>query len=131
MADAKKPRVRKAETVKEKVAKQSTKKPTTTSKPKKSARVMKVTKKATKPFGLLAWPLKLRPVKFVFRTLGRILFPKYFRNSFKELKEVTWPARRESWKLTFAVLIFAIGFGAFITITDIIFDKVIRRIVLR
>lgn len=131
MVDAKKPRVRKTETVKERVAKQSKKATTESKRSRKSDTAVKVAKKASKPFRFLGWPFRLKPVRFVFRVIGRIIFPRYFRNSFKELRQVTWPSRKETWKSTFAVLIFAVGFGAFITITDIVFDKIIRRIVLR
>src|SRR4051812_21363924 len=53
-----------------------------------------------------------------FRFIGRILFPAYFRNSWRELRQVTWPNWRESRQLTFAVLVFAIVFGATIAVVD-------------
>jgi len=85
----------------------------------------------SRPFRFLAWPFTKKPVKFVFRWLGRILWPRYFRNSFREIRQVTWPTRKETWKMTFAVLIFAIVFGAFAQLTDYGFDKIIKRIVFR
>jgi len=125
MADAKKPRIRKTETVRELTEKQAKKAEAAQTSEKGRAR--KHAKKAASKFSFLLWPFRLRPVRF----LGRILIPKYFRNSFKELRLVTWPSRRETWSLTFAVLMFAVAFGAFITLIDIVFDKVIKRIVLR
>lgn len=84
----------------------------------------KLTGKASKPLrGLARFKL--------FRVLGRILVPTYLRNSWKELKLVTWPSWKESRQLTFAVLVFAIVFGAAIAIVDYGLDKVFRNILLK
>lgn len=129
MAD-KKPRVRKAETVRERNEKATQKAEANANKVKKQP-VRKAARAVRRPLSVVAKPFKVRPVRFVFRWLGKILLPKYFRNAYKELRQVKWPSRRETWKLTFAVLIFAVAFGFFVTITDYGLDKVIRRIVLR
>jgi len=134
MADKKQPRVRKIETVRERNEKATLKASEDASKTKKQP-VRKVARAVGKPLsrpaGIIAKPFKVRPVRFVFRWLGRILLPRYFRNAFKELRQVTWPTRRNTWKLTFAVLIFAVVFGFLVTLTDYGLDKVIKRIVLR
>ncbi len=129
-ADAKKPRVRKVETVRERNEKAALK---AESAAQKSGRrpVRRTLGGITKPLGVIAKPLNVRPVRFVLRWIGLILFPRYFRNSFKELRQVTWPGRKETWKLTFAVLVFAVVFSLFIGVVDFGLDKVIRRIVLR
>lgn len=129
MAD-KQPRVRKIETVRERNEKATLKATADASKVKKRP-LRRAARTVGKPLGVVARPFKVRPVRFVFRWIGRILWPRYFRNAFKELRQVTWPSRRETWKLTFAVLIFATVFGLLVTITDFGLDKVIRRIVLR
>lgn len=67
----------------------------------------------------------------IFRFIGRILYPKYIRNSWKELKLVHWPSWKESRKLTFAVLVFAVIFGVFIAILDFGLDKLFRNILLK
>ena len=130
----KQPRVRKVETLRERNEKVALKAQAKAGKTKKRL-LRKAAATAVKPLKapakLIAKPFKLRPVRFVFRWLGRILWPRYFRNSFKELRQVTWPSRRETWKLTFAVLTFAVVFGFLVTLTDYGLDKVIRRIVLR
>jgi preprotein translocase SecE subunit len=127
-------RVRKTETVRERAAKETAKVEAKASKVPKR-RVRRAASAAARPFKrparVVAWPFRLRPVRFVGRILGRILWPKYFRNSWKELRQVTWPTRRETWKLTFAVLIFAILFGLSAAGVDFVLDKVIRRIVFR
>lgn len=77
-----------------------------------------------------------RPFRPVARTkpaklLGKILFPAYFRNSLRELKLVTWPNWKQSRQLTFAVLVFAVIFGAAIAVVDYGLDKVFRSILLK
>lgn len=130
MADKKQPRVRKIETVRERNEKASLKAEIDANKVKKQP-IRKTARAIGKPLGVVAKPFKVRPVRFVFRWLGRILLPRYFRNAFKELRQVTWTSRKQTWKLTFAVLIFAVVFGFLVTITDYGLDKVIKRIVLR
>ena len=76
----------------------------------------------TRALGWLKPPLRL---------IGKIIFPAYFRNSWRELKLVTWPSWRESRRLTFAVLIFAIVFGAAIAVVDFGLDKAFRAILLK
>src|SRR3712207_6630154 len=66
-------------------------------------------KRTTKPvFGPLGAALSLIFRTKPFRLLGRILIPRYIRNSWRELKLVTWPNRQLSFRLTFAVIVFAI-----------------------
>jgi preprotein translocase SecE subunit len=129
----KKPRVRKAETVRERNEKVAIKAGLDSSKVKKRpvARAAKIVAAPLRPLAVLAKPFKIRPVKFVLKWISLILLPRYFRNSFRELRQVTWPDRRQTWKLTFSVLIFAVVFGFLVTLTDYGLDKVIRRIVLR
>ncbi|OGL29704.1 preprotein translocase subunit SecE [Candidatus Saccharibacteria bacterium RIFCSPHIGHO2_02_FULL_47_12] len=73
----------------------------------------------------------VKPLR-VFRFLGvfRFLVPKYFRNSWLELKQVTWPSRKETWQLTFAVFTFAVIFGLLVGVTDYGLDKIFKRILL-
>jgi preprotein translocase SecE subunit len=66
-----------------------------------------------------------------FRILGRILLPSYFRNSFRELKLVTWPGRRESLRLTSAVLVFSVIFGGIVAIVDFGLDKLFKELILK
>lgn len=66
-----------------------------------------------------------------FRLLGRVLFPKYFRNSYRELRQVKWPDSRESRQLTFAVLAFAIVFGVLVAVVDFGLDKLFRGVLLK
>jgi preprotein translocase SecE subunit len=66
-----------------------------------------------------------------FKFLGHLLWPAYFRNSWKELKQVTWPNRRESAQLTTAVIIFATVFGIMIAIVDFGLDRLFKQVLLK
>lgn len=75
-----------------------------------------------------------KPFRAVGRTLkwlGRHIVPRYFRNAFTTLREVTWPNRKETRQLTVAVVLFAIIFAALITAVDYGLDKVFKRILLK
>jgi preprotein translocase SecE subunit len=49
----------------------------------------------------------------------------------QELRLVTWPNWKQSRQLTFAVLVFAVIFGAAIAVVDYGLDKVFRNILLK
>ena len=88
-----------------------------------------------RPLGRLgSWFVGLKavkPFKKPVRIIGRVLFPAYFRNSWKELKQVTWPSWKESRQLTYAVLIFAVIFGATIALVDYGLDKAFKDFLLK
>ncbi|MBX4201521.1 preprotein translocase subunit SecE [Candidatus Saccharibacteria bacterium] len=66
--------------------------------------------------------------------LGRGLYwitPKYFINSWHEVRKVVWPSRKETWRLTLAVFIFAIVFGALVAIVDKGLDTLFKDLVLK
>lgn len=82
----------------------------------------------------VAWPFKksfgyLGRFK-TFRIIGKILLPTYFRNSWREIKLVTWPDRRTSIRLTLAVLAFAIVFGALVATLDFGLSNLFKVIIL-
>lgn len=54
----------------------------------------------------------------------------YFRGSWRELKRVTWPGRKESWIMTFGVIVFTLLFTAYTTGLDFILERVVRQIFL-
>jgi preprotein translocase SecE subunit len=66
-----------------------------------------------------------------FRIIGLILVPPYFRNSWKELRQVTWTKPKESIRLTFAVVVFATVFGALVAALDFGLDKVFKEVLLK
>ncbi|HET6924667.1 MAG TPA: preprotein translocase subunit SecE [Candidatus Saccharimonadales bacterium] len=65
------------------------------------------------------------------RFLGRLLGLRYLRDSWRELKLVAWPSRRQSRQLTFAVIIFSVIFGGLIAIVDYGLDKLFKHIILK
>src|SRR5437868_10331118 len=85
-----------------------------------------------RPIGkLLKAFFTLPPFRFlgkILRPLGKILFLGQLKDSWAELRQVTWPTWGQSYQLTFAVLIFAIVFGAAIAGVDYVLDKAFRHI---
>jgi preprotein translocase subunit SecE len=65
-----------------------------------------------------------------FLNKKRKFIPSYFRESWQELKLVTWPNRKETIKLTFAVFIFATFFAIFVTVIDFGLDKIFKQLIL-
>lgn len=65
-----------------------------------------------------------------FLNKPRHIIPKFFRDSWKELKLVTWPNRSETFRLTIAVFIFAIILAIFVASIDWVLTKLFREILL-
>jgi preprotein translocase SecE subunit len=129
VAETSKPKrriVKKAETVREKTEKSALPKPE-----KKTGVLRLALRYIGAPFRWIGKTLaKLGRFK-PLRVLGRILWPTYFRNSWKELRQVTWPTRRETWQLTFAVIIFSIIFGLLIAVVDYGLDKGFKQLIIK
>lgn len=88
---------------------------------KKDETVKEKVAKATSPKVAKSTPSFLRP----FIALGI-----YFKGAWEELKQVRWPTRRATWKLTGAVLAFTAFFVAFILLLDGAF-KYLFELILR
>lgn len=77
------------------------------------------------------------PVKLPDNTAGRVLstrvriVPMYFRESWAEIKLVTWPNRSETIRLTLAVFIFAIIFAAIVAFLDTAIDKIFKELIIK
>jgi preprotein translocase SecE subunit len=77
-------------------------------------------------------PIKTLKKPFVFIMRGlKWIIPSYFINSWRELRLVHWPNRRETWRLTLAVFIFAIVFGALVAGVDKALDEMFKKLVLK
>ena len=76
-------------------------------------------------------PYTFKFIGKVLSLIGKVLLPVYVRNSWKELKLVTWPSLKLSRQLTFAVLMFAVVFGAAIAGVDWGLDKLFRQVLLK
>lgn len=110
-------------TVREKAEKAQT----NTDKPARKQPVRKAATRASRPFKRVGKAFDRQP----FRFIGRILYPRFLRNAIKELRLVTWPDRKQTRQLTFAVLMFAVVFGVTIAIVDYGLDKLFRAIILK
>ncbi|MGH7195368.1 MAG: preprotein translocase subunit SecE [Candidatus Saccharimonadales bacterium] len=75
-----------------------------------------------------------KPLKVVLRPIGKILLkitPKYFRNAFNELRQVTWPNRKQSRQMTTAVVVFSIFFAVAISFLDYGLNIVFKKVFLK
>ena len=63
-----------------------------------------------------------KPIKEV-KLLARpfVALGRYIRDSWQELRQVRWPDRKTTWKMTFAVLIYCAIMMAFILLLDTLF----------
>lgn len=128
---SRKPRIRKAPlTQREKTEQERTKAQTTTKRAKiKGSAGTKI--KSTSSFLGQEYYIPMPENRFGrFLNKRRRIIPKYFRDSWAELKLVTWPGRKETWRLTFAVFVFAIVFGVLVAIVDKGLDTLFRDIIL-
>jgi preprotein translocase SecE subunit len=74
--------------------------------------------------------LAAKPVRLVGRVISWIV-PSYFINAWREVRQVHWPNRRETWRLTLAVFIFAVIFGAMVAGVDKGLDEIFKKVVLK
>ena len=99
-------------------------------------RIRKAATSAAKPAGTVSRVLKTefhilpRSENPGFFTKSRKATPSYFAKSLAELKNVTWPGRKETWKLVFAVFFFAITLGVFIALLDYGLEKLFKEVIL-
>ncbi len=104
----------------------------------KTKRIRRAATAAAKPVGKVRQAIKQEfhviPQKqggfLGFLSKSRRLTPRYISDSLKELKFVTWPGRKETWKLVFAVFLFAIVLGLFISVLDFGLEKLLREVIL-
>lgn len=136
MADKKKPArkstrvLKKTQTVRERAEKAT--------EPKKVRRINRAGRAAAKPFkavhqiGKKEFYLPMPQNKIgTFLNKRRSPIPKYFRESWAEVRQVHWPDWRTTVRLTIAVFIFAILFGLLVAVTDYGLDKVLKQLILK
>ena len=113
-ADPTKPKTQTKPTeTKTKIAKTQAKQQTKLAKTKAKAAKAKIKAKANTPE---------KPLKQVF-ILARpfVALGRYLRNSWRELRQVRWPNRKATWKMTLAVLVYCAIFIIFIMLLDALF----------
>lgn len=82
------------------------------------------------PLSFLLAPFRTKPARFVGKILATVFLINYFASSWRELKAVEWPNKRETARLTVAVFIFSIIFGTLVSLTDYGLDKIFHKILL-
>lgn len=131
----KKPKVvarRKAESVRERAEKVQKKKAV-------EPRRRKVATAAAKPAKGLKNVLvkEYHPIKLPDNKAGRALtkrrswVPTYFIASWRELRQVVWPTKRQAASLTFAVIAFSVAIAIIVRILDYGFEKLFRGVILK
>ena len=70
------------------------------------------------------------PARFIKKILSWLV-PRYFVNSWRELRLVQWPNRRETRRLTLAVFIFSLIFGAMVAGVDKGLDDLLKKVILK
>ena len=128
-------RVKNPESFREKAVRSSAPKPNKNRVKSVPKTVVQASKTVTKPFKDVIYKIgKTKTGKLLkkpLRLLSIILLIPYFRGSFSELKQVTWPSFAQSRRLTFAVLAFAIVFGAAIAGLDVVLSKIFKQILIK
>lgn len=86
-------------------------------KPNKLTRAeRKAAKLATKKSG------EERPIKNYFILVRPFIrLGRYLRDSWREIRQVRWPNRKATWKMTLAVLVYVALFMIFLTLIDMLF----------
>ena len=76
------------------------------------------------------------PLKLKDHRLGRLLnkrvriVPKFVRESWQEIRLVTWPNARQTFSLTMAVFIFSVVFAVIVGVIDYGLDKLFREVII-
>lgn len=68
-------------------------------------------------------PKPLRVLTAPFRALGR-----YLRDSWHEIRQVRWPDRRLTWKMTLSVIVYVVIFSVIIMLLDMFFSFIFNLI---
>jgi preprotein translocase subunit SecE len=128
-AGSKKPRtLKKNQTVRERAASAQAEKP---KRLRNKARnfvgpLKKVRKHGKKEFHL---PLPDNKVGRFLRRRVRFM-PKFVREAWAEIRLVTWPNRKDTFRLTMAVFIFAVIFASIVGLLDFGLDKLFKEVLL-
>ena len=99
--------------------------------PKMSKYAAKVTgvrtvKKGKKPAPKFA---QILAKLFKFIAAPFVALSKYLMDSWRELKLVRWPTRKETWKMTGAVIAFSVGFATLILLLDGLFNWIFKTLI--
>ncbi len=131
VAENKKRQVKKAETVRERSARSS-------AQPEKNAKAKRVVRAAKKPISNVTKASKkeYHPIKLPNNKVGKFLnkrariMPRYFTNAWAEIKQVKWPNRKDTTRMTISVISFAVVFGGVVFVLDYGLDILFKQILL-
>ena len=84
-------------------------------------------KQATEAAKKVAKPAR-KPLIIIF--LPFIALGRYFRNSWRELRQVEWPSRRATWQMTLGIILFCLVIGIFVLLSDWGSQWLIREVIL-
>lgn len=108
--------------------------------PKKSGRLKNTVGRASAPLSNFRkkLPIKYRPIKASEKTkAGRLLnkrirfVPGFLRNAWAEVRQTTWPGRRETIRLSFAVFVFAAIFAVVVFFLDLGLSKFFKEFIIK
>ena len=85
---------------------------------KKAAKAEKKAEKAAAKEG--------KKVFFLFRPF--VAIGRYVRNSFREVRQVRWPDRKATWKMTLSVVVYVLLIAAVIMLLDALFTFIFNQL---
>jgi preprotein translocase SecE subunit len=53
----------------------------------------------------------------------------YFRGAWQELRQVRWPSRKDTWKMTLSVIVYVLIFAGIIMVLDWIFQAISKLVI--
>ena len=57
-----------------------------------------------------------------------VAFGRYIRDSFREVRQVRWPDRKSTWKMTLSVIVFVLLMAGFIMLLDALFTFLFNKL---
>ncbi len=99
--------------------------------PKMSKYAAKVTGVRTVKKGKKPAPKFVQILAKLFKFIAApfVALSKYLMDSWRELKLVRWPTRKETWKMTGAVIAFSVGFATLILLLDGLFNWIFKTLI--
>lgn len=67
-----------------------------------------------------------KKVFFLFRPF--VAIGRYIRDSFREMRQVRWPDRKSTWKMTLSVIVYVILIATFIMLIDALFTVLFNQL---
>lgn len=88
-------------------------------------------KKAKKASEKKKMPMPLRIITFPFRMIAKpfIALGRYIKGSWQEIRQVSWPNRKATWKLVFAIFVYSAFFIVLVMLLDALFNFIFSKII--